>query len=83
MSITESIIQRIKAGETMIIENVGPRSVAKKMAADLRIWWERGENREGADSEAVSDNGRTEVQGWSDSTAVAQVDWRVILLSVD
>jgi hypothetical protein len=84
MSITESIIERISSGQVMITENVGSRAVAKQMASDLRKWWESDAKPGGADSEAVSDYGRTEVQGWSDSTPASQtVDWRVILISVD
>lgn len=84
MSLTENIVSRIESGETTITINVGTRDVARKMAADLRRWWEREKSPDGADSEAVSDNGRTEVQGWSDWTQSPQtVDWRVILLTVD
>jgi hypothetical protein len=84
MSLTQSIIDRIKSGETMIVQNVGPRSVAKQMASDLRRWWRNDAKPGVADSEAVSDYGRTEIQGWSyESNPGQTVDWRVILISVD
>ena len=83
-SMTQGLIDRIEAGETAITQQVGPRHVAKQIAAGLRRWWETDRAPDGADSEAVTDYGRTEVQGWSAATPDAQtVDWRVILLTVD
>lgn len=76
------IIDRLKSGETQITIRVGPRHVADDYVRDIRRWWHQESGASGPDSEAIHDDGRTEMQGWSDATPNVQtVDWRVIMLT--
>lgn len=76
------IIERLKSGETQITMHVGPRHVAADYLSDIRRWWHQESGATGADSEAIHDDGRTEMQGWSDATPdIHSVDWRVVMLT--
>lgn len=81
-NISNHIVDLLKSGETQITIHVGPRHVAAGYVSDIRRWWHQESGVSGADSEAVHDYGRTEMQGWSDSTPdIHSVDWRVIMLA--